>query len=125
MTATEELLLVEQAWDAAMMNNDVEEIGRFMSDDWVIIGTEGGITTKAEFLDFIGSGVVQHSRMEADETQVKVYGDTAIIITRGTSAGLYNKQYFELYEWATSFFIKQNSQWICTLTMVTPAKAPE
>lgn len=125
MTAEEELLLVENAWDAAMMNNDADEIGKFMSDDWVIIGTEGGITTKADFLDVIRSGVVEHDRMEADETQIKVYGDTAIVITKGTSAGMYNKQYFEMYEWATSFFIRQNNGWICTLTMVTPARSPE
>lgn len=121
MNAEDELLRVEKAWDAAMMSNNIDEIEKFMADDWVIVGTEGGITTKADFIATIRSGEVQHSRMDADTTEVKIYGDSALIITKGTSAGTFNNEYFEMYEWATSFFVRQNNNWVCVLTMVTPA----
>ena len=34
----EELTRLEEDWGRAMVQNDAEAIGRFMADDWVIIG---------------------------------------------------------------------------------------
>lgn len=116
-----ELLQFEKDWNKTIENNNVDEIGAFMSDDWVIVGTGGGITSKNEFLGWITSGDLSHSRMDADETRVKVYEDTGIITSRGTSAGKYKDQYFELYEWSTSTCIYRNGKWICVHSMLTPA----
>jgi hypothetical protein len=117
----EELLQLEKDWNQSIENNNVDEIGKFMSDDWVIIGTGSGITSKSEFLEWIRSGDVTHSRMDSDKTRLKVYGDAAVITSRGTSAGKYKGQDFELYEWSSSTFIRSNGKWICVLTMLTPA----
>ncbi len=89
MTIEEELLQFGSAWDKAMVSNNADEIGKFMSDDWIIVGTEGGITTKSDFLLIIESGHLTHNRMDSDETHVKVYGKAAIVTSRGTSAGKY------------------------------------
>ncbi len=37
----EELLGVANDWDRAMATNDAEAIGRYMADDWVIMGPDG------------------------------------------------------------------------------------
>jgi hypothetical protein len=121
MNLEEELLQFEQNWNRAMENNNADEIGEFMSDDWIIVGTGGGITSKDEFLDPIKSGNLTHSRMDSDETRIKIYENTGVITSRGTSAGKYNGQDFELYEWSTSIFVYRNDQWICVHTMLTPA----
>jgi len=117
----QELTVFTNLWDEAMVGNDAGEIGKFMSDDWVIIGSDG-ITTKASFLESINSGALTHSRMDADEMHVKLYGNTGIITARGTSAGTYHGEKFSLYEWSTSVFIKNDGKWLCVLTMLTPAK---
>ena len=116
----QELLDVSKRWDDAMVTNDIDEIGKFMSDDWRIIGSDG-ITTKPSFLQFISSGILTHNRMDSDETNISIYGDTGIIVSRGTSAGTYNGENFSLYEWSTSIFIKSKGKWRCVLTMLTPA----
>jgi ketosteroid isomerase-like protein len=121
MTTEEELLQFSKDWDKAMVSNDVAEIGKFMSDDWVIIGTEGGITSKASFLEWIRSGDVSHHTMDSDEVRVRVYGHAGMITARGTSAGKYKGTDFTLYEWSTSVFIRKGEQWLCELTMLTPA----
>lgn len=121
MDLEKELINFSQRWDEAMMTNDPEEIQKFMSDDWVIVGTEGGITTKASFMQSVISGDLTHNRMDSDEMRVKIYGDTAVITSRGTSAGKYQGHSFERYEWSTSICIKVNQKWICVLTMLTPA----
>jgi hypothetical protein len=121
MDREKELLQCEKDWNRAIENNNVDEIEKFLSADWVIVGTEGGITSKDEFLSWITSGDLTHSRMDSDETRVRVYENTGVITSRGTSAGKYKEQYFELYEWSTSTFIYKNGKWICVHTMLTPA----
>ena len=122
MTTEDELLQFGLAWDQAMVRNNANEIGKFMSNEWIIVGTEGGITSKNEFLSHIRSGDLTHSRMDSDETSIKIYENTGIVTSRGTSAGNYKGQPFEFYEWSTSIFIRTNKQWLCVHTMLTPAK---
>ena len=59
MKAEGELVIFGKQWDEAMVSNDVDEIEKFVSDDWVIIGTEGGITSKSAFLKGIKSGILR------------------------------------------------------------------
>ena len=35
------LIRLAHEWDRAMVENDAEAIGRFMADDWTIIGSDG------------------------------------------------------------------------------------
>ena len=124
MNAEGELLQVGKEWDEAMTQNNPEEIGKFMSEDWVIVGSEG-ITRKSEFMESIRSGDLTHNRMDSDETRIKVYDTMAVATSRGTSAGKYKGEPFELYEWSSSVFIYKNGRWICVHTMLTPAKKPK
>ena len=116
----QELLDFSKHWDEAMVSNDADAIAKFMADDWKIIGSDG-ITSKSSFLQFISSGILTHNRMDSDEANITIYGNTGIIVSRGTSAGVYNGNNFSLYEWSTSVFIKTEENWRCVLTMLTPA----
>ena len=116
-----ELMLFGLDWDKAMLTNDVDEISKFMSDDWIIVGTEGGITSKETFLTFISSGDLKHSQMNSDETRIKLYGNTGITISRGTSAGTFKDQPFNYYEWSVSVFMHNGDTWKCVTTMLTKA----
>ena len=123
MVKTEEALLEYCLnWDKAIVQNDVEEISRYMSDDWVCVATDGGISSKEHFLNWIKSGDLIHTRMDTDESRIKVYGNTGIVTGKGTSGGTYKGEPFSFYEWSTSVFTWENSQWVCVLTMLTPAK---
>ena len=119
-TDKQELLDFSKRWDKAMVSNNAGEIGKFMSDNWIIIGSNG-ITPKSIFLQMISSGALTHSRMDTDEDNVIIYGNTGILVSRGVSAGKFNGQDFSLYEWSTSIFMKTGSKWQCVLTMLTPA----
>jgi hypothetical protein len=119
-TAEEELIQFEKQWNKAIVGNNVDEIAKFMSADWIIVGSDG-ISTKSAFLDSVRTGVVKHSRMDTDEMTVKVYENTGIVISLGTSAGSYNGQTFELYEWSSSTYIKKDQKSPCVSTMITTA----
>ena len=45
----EELLKLEKEFAQALVKNDVEAIGRFLADDWIIIDPDGGIIDKSRF----------------------------------------------------------------------------
>lgn len=54
--------------------------------------------------------------------RIRIYGNTAVATSRGTSAGNYMDVNFNLYEWSTSVFILEGVKWRCVLTMLTPAQ---
>ena len=122
MGTKDELIQFGKLWDKAIENNDVNEISKFMASDWVIVGTDGGITSKSSFLDWISSGDLIHNRMDFEDMRVEIYESTGVVTSRGTSSGTYKGQAFSFYEWTTSVYILENGNWGCVLTMLTPAK---
>ena len=112
----EELVRVASDWDRAMVGNDPEEIGRYMADDWTIIGADGSVGDKPTFLQLVESGALSHDVMESEDLTVRVYGDTAVVIARGVSGGQYLGQRFREVERSSCVFVRQEGHWKCVLT---------
>lgn len=112
----DELIAVARDWDKAMVGNDAEAIGRYMADDWVIIGSDGRVGDKATFLDSVQSGALTHDEMTSEDFRIRVYGDAAVVSARGVSAGKYRGQPFREVERSSSVFVRQAGQWRCVLT---------
>jgi len=112
----EELVRVANDWDRAMVANDAEAIGRYMADDWTIIGPDGSVGDKRTFLRLVESGALSHDVMESDDVTVRVYGDTAVVTARGVSGGQYQGQPFREVERSSCVFVRQDGQWKCVLT---------
>lgn len=117
-TATE-LLKIEKDWAEAFETNDAAAVGRFMADDWSIIGSDGSVLDRAAFLAFIKSGSLTHSSMELEDASVRVYGDAALVTARGSSEGKFNGKAFSEVERLTDVFVKQGGRWKCVLTQLT------
>src|SRR5262245_58927526 len=92
----EELVRVEEEWGRAMVANDADAIGRYMADDWTIIGADGSVNDKETFLGLVRSGALTHDVMDFDDNTVRVYGDTAVVIARGVSGGQYRGHAFRV-----------------------------
>jgi ketosteroid isomerase-like protein len=116
MDVEEELICVATEWDRAMVENDAETIGRYLSDAWTIVGSDGNVSDKATFLRLIQSGALTHDVMESHEMKVRVYGDTAVVLAKGVSGGKYQGQAFREVERVSCVFVRQNGQWKCVLT---------
>jgi ketosteroid isomerase-like protein len=122
---TEELIRVADDWDRAMIGNNAEAIGRFMADDWTIIGSDGGITDKATFLQLVESGALSHDVMESGDVNVRVYGDAAVVTARGVSGALYQGQPFLDTERSSCVFVRHGGQWRCVLTHLSRLASDE
>lgn len=116
MDAGTELLRVSEDWDQAMVANDAKLIGSFMRDDWIIIGADGKLGNKADFLALIESGDLTHDVMTTEDANVRVYGDTAVVTACGISGGKYRGQAFRDLERSSSVFVKEAGSWRCVLT---------
>jgi len=59
----QELLTLEKAFAEAIVKNDLEGIGRLVTDDWIIIDPNGEIVDRSRFLEVIKSGGLAHDMM--------------------------------------------------------------
>lgn len=115
----QELSRIGSEWAASMVANDAEQIGSFMTADWVMV-SERGVSTRQEFLSYVESGALTHSSFEmADEARIKVYGDTAIVTIRVVNTAHFGGQQFDADEWATDVFVKQDGKWLCAHSHIT------
>jgi ketosteroid isomerase-like protein len=115
-----EILETSEKWTEAIVANDAEAIGRFMSDDWIMVSNRG-ICSKQDFLTFVGSGQLTHDSMEMSELgRISVYGDMATMAARVINVAHFGGQTFHANEWTTDVFIKAHGQWRCVLTHITP-----
>jgi ketosteroid isomerase-like protein len=115
-TVEEELIRVTEAWDRAMVSNDPDAIGLFMAADWTIIGPDGSIGDRADFLEAVRSGDLTHDVMETHDPGIRVYGDAAVVIARGVSGGRYRGEPFHLIERVSCVFVREQGRWRCVLT---------
>jgi ketosteroid isomerase-like protein len=117
--AKEELLKLETAFAEAIVKNDLEGIGRLVTDDWIIIDPDGGIVDRTRFFEVIKSGALTHEMMESGDFRVRVYGDSAVVTGVTRTKGKFMGQEFSTQERATDVFVKRDGRWQCVLTHLT------
>jgi ketosteroid isomerase-like protein len=119
MKAEEELLKLEKAFAEAIVKNDLEGIGRLVTDDWIIIDPNGEIVDRARFFGVIKSGALTHEMMESEDFRVRAYGDIAVVTGLTRTKGKFMGQEFSTQERATDVFVKHDGRWRCVLTHLT------
>ena len=108
MKAEEELLTLEKAFGEAIVRNDLEGIGRLVTDDWIISDPNGEIVDRARFFEVIKSGALTHDMMESEDFRVRVYGDSAVVTGVTRTKGKFMGQEFSTQERATDVFVKRD-----------------
>ena len=117
--AEEEFLKLEKGFEEAIVKNDPEAIGRFVTDEWIIIDPDGGVVDRTRFFDVIKSGALTHEMMESEDLRVRVYGDSAVVTGLTRTKGKFMGQDFSTQERATDVFVKRDGRWQCVLTHLT------
>ena len=113
---------IEDNFNAAVISNRVEEIKKFITADWVLVDSEGGIIPQQSFFYVLERGLLSHSTMTKEILRIKVYGDIALVTGRGQNTGTWHEQPVEADEWITDVYKKENDKWLCVLTHLTPVK---
>jgi ketosteroid isomerase-like protein len=120
----EELLTFEEGFSQAVAANDAPAIGRFVTDDWVIVDADGSVIDRSRFISVIESGALTHESMESTDVQARVYGDAAVVTGITTSKGQFMGQGFSTRERATDVLARLNGRWLCVFSQLTRVASP-
>lgn len=113
---------IEDNFNAAVISNKIEEIKKCITDDWVLVDSQGGIIPKERFFSALEQGLLSHTTMTKEVLRVKVYGDIALATGRGQNTGIWQGQPMQADEWITDIYKRENDKWLCVLTHLTPVK---
>ncbi|MEW5975060.1 MAG: nuclear transport factor 2 family protein [Acidobacteriota bacterium] len=116
-----ELEAVEEAFNRAVVSNDITQISACISDDWVLVTPEAGPVPRERFLQAVSQGILSHDSMTKDIGRIRVYGEVAVVTGRGRNTGMYKGEPIRADEWVTDIYVKTGGRWICVLTHLTPA----
>lgn len=90
----QQILQLEQQRMRAMMDADAETLNRVMADELTYVHTTAALDSKESFICALSSGALNYESITSTESQVRIYGDTAVITGNGdvrvTSRGRYN-----------------------------------
>lgn len=112
---------LENNFNAAMVSNDVRRIESCISSDWCLVTPEVGPVSRERILSVIASGVLSHDSMTKRIVRTQVYGDIAVVTSRGQNSGIYNGAPISADEWITNIYRYADGEWRCVLTHLTPA----
>ncbi len=113
---------IEDNFNTAVISNSVGEIKKCITGDWVLVDSQGGIIPQEGFFHVLEQGLLSHSTMTKEILRVKVYDNIALVTGRGQNTGTWQGQSMEADEWITDVYKKENDQWLCVLTHLTPVK---
>jgi len=113
---------LEDAFNKAMISNDLEQISRCITDDWILVTPEAGPIPRSRILDVIGSGLLTHATMTKVATHACVIGEIAWVTGRGQNTGTFNGAPMEADEYITDIYRRVDGEWRCMLTHLTPTR---
>src|SRR5580700_522415 len=97
----ENALAAEQEVASALLANDVDAIGRLLTDDWVVISADGRVADRAGFLAVIKSGDFTRKTLSLSDPRVRIYGNVAVVTTQVKTSGAFMGKSFDLPECQT------------------------
>ncbi|NOT94356.1 nuclear transport factor 2 family protein [Ferruginibacter sp.] len=83
-----EFQTIEDNFNKAVISNNIDEISKCISTDWVLVDAQGGIIPKERFYDVVVQGLLKHTTMTKEILRVKVYDNIALVTGRGKTQEL-------------------------------------
>ena len=117
-----EVLGVEKEWVQAHLDMDVETLERIMAPDYTNISPDGRVIGRDDDLASYRSGGRKWEYANSDQYQVRVYGNTAVLIGRWRAKGVYKGERFDYSARFSSVYVKQDRRWRMVASQSTPLK---
>ena len=112
---TQDVMTLGENWAAAELRGDAEFLAENLAEDFVGVGPRGFTLTREQWLSRHESGSLRYESFGLDEVQVRLYGDTAIMVCRQSARAVYEGENgrFELDDpfRATLVFVRQEGRW--------------
>jgi ketosteroid isomerase-like protein len=114
------LIKIQHDWAEARMNGDSSYTRGLEAENCTVVWPDGSIVNKREDLKSM-SGDIVFTEFKIDDLQVRLYGDTGIVVGQGTIRAHEGKQNLlgGKFVW-TDTFIKQDGAWKVVASQETP-----
>ena len=114
------LMKIQHEWAEARVKGDSSYTRRIEAEDCTIVWPDGRIVNKREDLQTM-TGDIVFTEFKIDDLQVRLYGDTGIVVGEGMIKAHKGKQVLlgGKFVW-TDTFVKQGGQWKVVASQITP-----
>jgi ketosteroid isomerase-like protein len=114
------LIKVQHDWAEARIKGDSSYTRRLEAENCTVVWPDGNIVNKREDLASM-TGDIVFPEFKIDDFQVRLYGDTGIVVGQGMIKAHEGKQNLlgGKFVW-TDTFIKQDGAWKVVASQVTP-----
>src|SRR5260370_33053506 len=93
---------------------------RLSSADYTVINEWGQLLTKAQILDGFKSGALKFESREQSDLNIRVYGNTALVIGRVVEKGTQNGKSMSPQGRFSRVYVKEKGKWDAVSTQTTP-----
>ena len=122
--AEEQIRLVEQERNRAILAGDAATLDRMTSEDYSFITQRGELRTKPEILDGFRKGSFSYSTREVSDLAVRVYGEAAVVTGRAIQKGTEKGKDYSGENRFTRVYVKQGDKWVSVALQVTLVAKP-
>ena len=114
------LIKIQHEWAEARMKGDSSYTRRLEAENCTVVWPDSSIVNKREDLKSM-TGDIVFTEFKIDDLQVRLYGDTAIVVGQGTIRAHEGKQNLigGKFVW-TDTFVKQHGTWKVVASQVSP-----
>jgi hypothetical protein len=117
-------LAAEQQFFSSLIGSDVGALDQILGDDFLLIDVlTGSEVKKPALLAVLGSGQLKFEAIQPVESQVRVYGITAVITGRNQMSGRFGEMPFTAGSRYTHVFVREQSQWRLVIAQGTQIKS--
>lgn len=113
------VIAVDDARIASRTAGDADALESIYADDYVLITAEGDVRSRKDQIDELRAGQLQFQPLEIVERSVRLYGDTAIVLSRERSVIIRNGSDIGGDFRASRTYVFREKQWRLVLTHVT------
>ena len=78
----QKILATDDRREAALQQGDVATLRQIYADDYTLVSPTGVVQTKADQISDLSAGRLHYNKLELLERKVRIYGDTAVMLTR-------------------------------------------
>ena len=115
-----QILEADAQYRDAVLHTDTAKLAIIFADDILIVHSDGGRDTKANFLDAIASGRLEMTSYERSEVQVRTHGSTALLFSRTAKMFAYKGKPAKATDTSIVTFSKVGGQWKIVAMQNTP-----
>lgn len=101
------VLKAEQDFFQAIKAADLDASRKLLDDDVVMIDLTGGVQSRSSLLSAVESGKLKFEEIRVMNSEVRFYGETAIVTGETEMRGLSNEQPFHVFSRYTHVYQEQ------------------